>query len=148
MNSEIVITKATQEQRQGIVELLLLEKLPVEDLPESMENFFVALDDDKVVGVVGLEVYGSNVLLRSLAVEKNYRNKGIADKLISELEKFAAGLKAEDIYLLTETAEAYFVKKNFAHVNRNNVPAALQASSEFSHTCPVSAIVMKKKIIR
>jgi hypothetical protein len=41
------ITKAGDEQRQSIIALLQAEKLPVEDLPASLDNFFVALDDDR-----------------------------------------------------------------------------------------------------
>jgi amino-acid N-acetyltransferase len=52
------------------------------------------------------------------------------------------------LYLLTETASEYFEAKGYERISREDAPAALSASSEFSHVCPVSAIVMKKPLAR
>lgn len=142
----MLITKANTEQRNAIIALLRLEKLPVEDLPATLDNFFVATHANQVIGAIGLEQYGRCGLLRSMVVDNAHRNKNIAATLISELEDHAAALGINDIYLLTETAAAYFQKKGYSKTERDNVPTALQASSEFSHVCPVSATVMKKQL--
>lgn len=141
------ITPAKNEQRQAIVALLQSEKLPVEDLPASLDNFFVALHEEDVIGAIGLEKYDNCGLLRSMVVNKAYRNKSTASQLVQALETYALQTGIDCMYLLTETAPGYFERKGYQRIQREDVPQALHASSEFSHVCPVSAIVMKKEFI-
>jgi len=140
------ITKARNEQKQAIITLLQSEKLPIEDLPRSLDNFFVAVHNGKVIGAIGLEKYDHCGLLRSMVVNKEYRNKSTASQLVRELEGYAAELGIDCMYLLTETAPGYFERKGYQRIPREEVPQSLQMSSEFSHVCPVSAIVMKKPL--
>lgn len=146
MDKQIEIKGCNNTHRQAIVTLLQSEKLPVEDLPGELDNFFIALDDDNVVGIVGLEKYNNCGLLRSLVVNKYYRNEKIAGKLVTQLEEKAQELDVDCIYLLTETAPDYFARKGYEKIKREEVPAHLLSSSEFSHVCPQSAIVMRKYI--
>jgi len=138
------ITKASDNQRQSIISLLQSEKLPVEDLPASLNNFFVALDNSHLIGVIGLEKYNNCGLLRSMVVNKKHRSKNIASQLVQQLEDYATTVGIDCMYLLTESASQYFERKGYERITRDEVPKELQASSEFSHVCPVSAIVMKK----
>ena len=147
MNHQIKITRAGNEQRQAAVALLQSEQLPVEDLPATFNNFFVTMADDKIIGVIGLEQYEQYGLLRSMVVDKAYRNKNIASQLVQHLESYAATLGIDCMYLLTETASVYFEAKGYERISREEAPTALSASSEFSHVCPVSAIVMKKSLV-
>ncbi|NTS40446.1 GNAT family N-acetyltransferase [Flavisolibacter sp. BT320] len=140
------ISKADPGQRGAIIKLLQAESLPVEDLPASLNDFFVAKDAGNVIGAIGLERYGDGGLLRSLVVDKAYRNKNIASLLVQALEKSAAAMGITSMYLLTETASQYFTNKGYQTCSRDEVPAELKASSEFSHVCPASAIVMKKQL--
>ncbi len=140
------IANAT-DKRQCISRLLLSEKLPIEDLPESLENFLVAVENSEVVGVIGLEQFGNYGLLRSLAVYPTFRNSGVASKLIEQTELLAASKGLVEIYLLTETASEYFTKKGYVKIIRVDLPNEVQQSSEFSYICPQSAIAMKKKLI-
>jgi amino-acid N-acetyltransferase len=143
---QIFITKASDNHRPMVIALLQAEKLPVEDLPASLDNFFVALNEDKVIGAIGLEQYGHYGLLRSMVVHAAHRNTHIASRLVEQLEHYGNTLAISDMYLLTETAPAYFEKKGYQKIKREEVPSALQVSSEFSHVCPVSAIAMKKEL--
>nr|WP_294945184.1 arsenic resistance N-acetyltransferase ArsN2 [uncultured Mucilaginibacter sp.] len=135
-----------QPHREKIIELLAAEKLPVADLPETLDNFIVATNDGTVAGVGGVEVYGNYGLLRSLAVNPEHRRAGIATTLLAHLEGMSKQNGLLELYLLTETAPAYFEQKGFTKITRDDVPAAVQQSSEFSYACPASAIVMKKSI--
>ena len=141
-----MIIEQVKDQREGIVAILSAEKLPVDDLPEKLDNFLVAVENATVVGVVGLEVYGDYGLLRSLAVPSEYRKRGIAGQLIDQLEILAVQKGITDMFLLTETAPEYFIRKGFQKIMRNEVPDEVKQSSEFSHVCPVSAVVMRKFI--
>lgn len=145
MNTSITIMEAGARHRESIIRLLQAEKLPVDDLPPDLPHFYIAIIQDQVIGAVGLERYGNSGLLRSLVVDARYRNLGIADTLLHELQQRARQLGIDSIYLLTETAPGYFSRKGFSTVSREEVPESLKASSEFSHVCPVSAAVMKKQ---
>jgi amino-acid N-acetyltransferase len=143
-NYFVDISKAAIQHRASIISLLKEEKLPVEDLPPVLDNFFVAKKNNKVIGVIGLEQYGNYGLLRSMAVNKIYRNHSVAASLVKTLEAHASDLGINCIYLLTETASNYFERKGYERMSRADVPKIVQSSSEFSHVCPASAIVMKK----
>jgi amino-acid N-acetyltransferase len=130
--------------KAGIISLLIDEKLPVSDLPGTLENFLVACENDQVIGVAGLEIYGDYGLLRSLAVDPAFRSQGVAGKLLNEIEVLANSKSLDTIYLLTETAPDYFDRKGYIKMTREDVPAEVRQSSEFSYVCPQSAIVMKK----
>jgi amino-acid N-acetyltransferase len=145
-NKQTEILKASDSHRALVIALLQLEKLPVEDLPASLDNFYVALNDNTIIGAIGLEQYGNYALLRSMVVSKEYRNKNIATSLVEELENYGKHLGVIAMYLLTETAPAYFEKKGYQRIKREDVPAEVRESSEFSHVCPVSAVVMKKEL--
>lgn len=139
-----MILDEAQHYKDKVIELLAAEKLPVADLPITLDNFIVAIQDGSVVGVGGVEVYGKFGLLRSLATHSEYRGTGVAAKLLARLNKVSKQKGLSALYLLTETAPDYFERKGFAKITREEVPTEIQASSEFSHVCPASAIVMKK----
>ncbi|MDB4919908.1 arsenic resistance N-acetyltransferase ArsN2 [Mucilaginibacter sp.] len=132
--------------RESIIALLTAEKLPATDLPDQLENFAVTKQDEEITGVIGLEIYGDYGLLRSLAVDNNFRNQGIANELLLHIEQLAAAKNLKAIYLLTETASGYFTRKGYQKITREDVPPEVKQSSEFSHVCPQSAIAMLKSI--
>lgn len=146
MNEVIEIRNADDGLRTSIVSLLEENKLPTEDLPSSLEQFLVAVEDDMVIGVIGLESYGKYGLLRSMVVDQQHRNKNIASRLVTELENKATAAGIDWIYLLTETASKYFGRKGYQQIDRDTVPDPIKASSEFASVCPTSATVMKKHI--
>lgn len=141
-----MIIDQAQPYRTDVVSLLSGEKLPVDDLPQTLDNFIVAIENAQVIGVAGLEIYGSYGLLRSVTVHSGYRGQGVSAKLIRRIEALASENKIGELYLLTETAADYFERKAYLGINREDVPEAIKQSSEFSHVCPQSAIVMKKLI--
>ncbi|HEV7332555.1 MAG TPA: arsenic resistance N-acetyltransferase ArsN2 [Flavisolibacter sp.] len=141
------ILEASQSQRDAIIMLLQSQNLPAEDLPHVLQDFYVAEEDEKVIGLIGMERYGAFGLLRSMVVHPLYRNRQIAERLVQLLEEKAAASGIQDMYLLTETAEKYFDRKGYTTISRGEVPAEVQVSSEFSHVCPVSATVMKKNLM-
>ena len=141
------IIEASPHQRDAIMALLQSQNLPSKDLPQSLQDFYVVLEEEKLVGLIGMERYGLFGLLRSMVVHPLYRNRRIAEGLVALLEERAAASGIQAMYLLTETAENYFGRKGYTNVSREEVPADLKGSSEFSHVCPVSATVMKKELI-
>jgi amino-acid N-acetyltransferase len=140
------IIKATEQSRNEIINLLKSNNLPAGDLPEKLDEFYTAMDGQRIVGLIGMERYSHYGLLRSMVVHPDYRNKQIAKKLVQLLEQKAASSGIITMYLLTETAEKYFSRNNYQVITRKEVPEPLFRSSEFSHVCPVSATVMKKEL--
>lgn len=138
--------KASEQSRNEIISLLQSQRLPADDLPVELENFLTAIEEQELVGVIGMERYGNFGLLRSMVVHPNYRNKGIAETLVSTLEREAISSGITDMYLLTETADKYFAKKGYTSIEREKAPSELLRSSEFSHVCPASAVVMVKQL--
>ena len=74
------------------------------------ENFWIAVDQasDKVVGTVGLRFVKDRVgqLIR-MGVEKSFRERGVASRLMNELLSFAREKQYEEIYLTTESDQAH-----------------------------------------
>lgn len=133
--------------RDQVIALLALEGLPFSDLPKRLDNFFVMLTRDGVIAVAGLEVYGRNGLMRSVVVNSDYRNQGIATQMVEKIIEAAINKELAKLFLLTETAREYFLNKGFEIIGRELVPPPVMRSSEFSTVCPVTATVMLKTLI-
>jgi amino-acid N-acetyltransferase len=123
--------------------LLAGSDLPIEGARAHLEHFFVARVEGSLAGVIGLEQYGEEGLLRSLAVRESLRSKGIGKDLYLTLIDEARSLGIRRLILLTTTAEAYFSARGFRTVGRNTVTGALQHSAEFTGACPESALCME-----
>lgn len=127
------------------VKLLLREyKLPYEDIDEHFTHFILAKKEDKIVGAIGLEIYGNIALLRSFIVEESLRSKKIGNKLLLSLLNKSNEEDIEMIYLLTTTAEKYFLNNGFQIQNRETLPRSIKQTKEFSCICPCSAVAMSK----
>jgi len=128
------------------VEALLTEaQLPVADLASSRSlNLLGIRDGGRLLGVVGVEVYGSVGLLRSLAVKPSHRKSGLGVSLVSNAETWAAEQGVETLYLLTTTAAQFFARRGYEGVPRSEAPAAIAATAQFSDLCPASSTFMRK----
>lgn len=104
--------------------------------------------DGAVSGAVGLEVYGSQGLLRSLCVKPEERGKRTGARLVEAVtaEAMAAGIS--ELYLLTTTADQYFERHGFARVERASVDGPVLKSIEFASACPKTAVVMAKALTK
>jgi amino-acid N-acetyltransferase len=127
----------------------LLEKcgLPQADIAAHLPAFWVAETGGNIIGVNGIEIYKPEALLRSLAVDSQYRGRGISRELNARLLERARQMGVERLYLLTLTAESYSARLGFQKVARDSLPAAIQATAEFRSLCPQTAVCMFKEII-
>ena len=133
---------------ESTVRRLLSEaELPTSDItPEKLETFFACESDGKLEGVVGLELYGTVGLLRSLAVSSRCRSRGLGSALLMHAEAVAQARGIVWLYLLTTTAERFFRGLGYETVPRELAPPEIQRTSEFSTICPVSSAFMVKRI--
>lgn len=144
--SEIEIRIAKLVDFEAVMGLLKSVGLPTEDLNPALPDFLLAFADDKLVGSAGIEANGSYGLLRSVAVDAAFRNYKIARRLVNDLTKQVRLQGVKELYLITTTADDYFEKQGYERVSRENVPAEIAQSQQFSNVCPSSAVVMKKGI--
>jgi amino-acid N-acetyltransferase len=129
------------------VALLQAQGLPVSDISaEHLEHFFFIGSGGSPTGLVGLELYGTDALLRSLVVAENSRGKGLGSALINHAEQYAASKGVRSIYLLTTTAEAFFKRLGYERIERSHAPTSIQQTREFAHLCPASSAFMLKSI--
>jgi amino-acid N-acetyltransferase len=137
------IQKARPGDIEEIEDLLKASGLPVEGAREHLDHFFVAREDGSLAGAIGLEQYGEEGLLRSLAVRESHRSKGVGSNLYLRLIEEARALGIRRLVLLTTTAEAYFSARGFRNVGRETIKGALRHSAEFTGACPESALCME-----
>jgi amino-acid N-acetyltransferase len=138
-----VIERARPGDIGEIEDLLMGSDLPIEGARAHLEHFFVAREAGSLAGVIGLEQYGEEGLLRSLAVRESHRSKGIGNTLYLRLIDESRSLGIRRLILLTTTAEAYFSARGFRNVARSTIKGALQRSAEFTGACPESALCME-----
>ena len=72
--------------------------------------------------------------------------RGLGRELMDAAIRLAQDLQAPAIFLLTTTADEYFLRFGFIRINRADVPDSVQASVEFTSACPSSATVMRKSL--
>lgn len=137
---------ATREDLPAISRLLAESALPLDGVAESLFDFVVATGGDEIVGVGGLEVRGEDALLRSVAVAPRWRTRGVGRALVTRLLAGAEGRGLRALYLLTTTAERWFPSFGFERITRDEVPAPVRATSEFTTACPSTATVMYHRI--
>ncbi len=134
------------EEEPDVMELLKACGLTTEDLTkEKLRDFILARKGEQVVGVIGLEVAGEDVLLRSLAVAEPFRNQDIGSRLVHSIERYATQHGARKIYLLTMKAKDFFSKQGYQQTERGAAPQGIQGTQEFKQLCPDTAVCMCKQ---
>jgi len=129
------------------VALLQAQGLPVSDIiDEHLEHFFFTGSDGSPTGLVGVEIYGTDALLRSLVVAENARTQGIGSALVLHAEDYATSRRVSAMYLLTTTAERFFERRNYRRIDRTQAPPAIQSTAEFASLCPASSAFMMKQL--
>lgn len=123
-------------------------RLPSDDLDFEKDLVVGYYEGDTLVGTGALEIYGDYALLRSLSVKLGTRGKSIGSSITEYLLELGRKKNLHAIYLLTETAHNFFIKKGFVDITREQVPEPVKLSSEFSHVCPASAAVMELKLVK
>lgn len=127
--------------------LLAGAQLPVADLGSSRSLTLLGMrDGGRLVGVVGVEVYGRVGMLRSLAVEPAHRKTGLGTTLATSAEAWAAEQGIETLYLLTTTAAQFFARRGYVAVPRSEAPQAIAATAQFSALCPASSTLMRRAL--
>jgi len=131
----------------GALALLKGANLPTSDLTEShLSHFFFSGSASAPDGIVGLELLGSQALLRSLVVAPALRSSGLGGALLDHAELHASRVGVKSIFLLTTTAESFFRRRGYFPTDRSKAPAPVRATREFADICPASSAFMVKHL--
>ena len=134
---------ARPEDYPAIRALLIEEGLPSEDVAVGqVSRFHLAVQDGELLACAGLELYGSDALLRSVAVAKCARQNGLGRALVGIAERDAFAIGVSRLFLLTTTAAGYFTALGYERFDRRLAPG-----SQFSLLCPASATCMTKNLL-
>lgn len=127
--------------------LLATAGLPVADLTAAPRaDFWGCHEGTALIGVVGLESYGTVALLRSLAVAPAWQGRGLGSALRAHAERAARQRGVSALYLLTTTAEAFFTRRGYVRIPREAAPSVLRQTTEFAALCPASAACLTKTL--
>jgi amino-acid N-acetyltransferase len=111
-----------------------------------LENFMLAESDGEVIGLVGLQVFDTIGLLRSLVVAKNARSSGLGGKLVGAIEAAAQTAGIDELWLLTIDAEKFFSRHGYEFAARKDAPDSIRQTDEFRELCPDNAHLMYKSV--
>lgn len=146
MNVNAIVIKDHQSLER-LQRFLKNNKLPSSDLKLEGNHFLIYQDEiGRIVGSGGLELYGEIALLRSIAVNEKSRSQSLGKKIVDDMIGKAKSSNIKELYLLTETAHSYFLKKGFEDVPRERVSETIKQTTEFAQVCPASAVAMKLKL--
>ncbi|MFX0012960.1 MAG: arsenic resistance N-acetyltransferase ArsN2 [Promethearchaeota archaeon] len=140
----IKIRTANHQELKSVFRLLRKVNLPLEGVADHFDNFFIAQEEDQLVGCIGIELYENVGLIRSVAVDPSFQGRGIGNILVDAIQKFGKEKKLKAIYLLTETAADFFSKLDYMIIPRDKADDRIKKSIEFTSACPASATCMMK----
>lgn len=138
--------KAETVDLDFIKKFLKRNDLIYEDIETHAVELFLAYENSKFVGIIGLERFDNTGLLRSLAVDEDFRNQGYGKQICRKLIDYSKNIRIAELYLLTCTAKDFFEKIGFEVISRENVPKSIKTTTEFSSLCPNDAICMRSNI--
>ncbi len=137
------IAPSTPSDLAAVLILLTAVNLPTEGVAEHFADFLMARANERVVGCVGLEKYGSHGLLRSLAVAPDFRGQSLGQRLTSDCLTYAQANAITTIILLTTTAAGFFTSHfGFQAADRQQVDEIFANSPEWNLPRCASAVCL------
>lgn len=140
------IEPAVAADLPSVLGLLERAHLPAAGVEACLPTALVARSGGAVVGAAALEPYGPAALLRSVVVDEALRGTGVGSRLVAAAVGLARDRGIGELYLLTETAGAFFATLGWTQIPRDVVPDPVQTSAEFAGLCPASAVAMRFRL--
>jgi N-acetylglutamate synthase-like GNAT family acetyltransferase len=145
--TSLVMSDASAAELSEIAASLAEASLPIADLGLPGRRFYCARGrNGRLIGFSGLEIYGTDALLRSVLVMPPERRRGFGSSIIALTLDRAAALGAGRVFLLTAGAPSFFAHLGFTTIARDQAPAAIAATAEFERLCPATATCMMKMV--
>jgi len=144
----VEVSPAGLNEHATFASLLQSAGLPVPDERDAPVAVRFARRGGEIVGCVGCERHGDDVLLRSLAVRESARSGGVGTALVRALLAELDSMGARDVYLLTLGAARLFERVGFEAIDRSALPRAIARSREgVMHACD-EAVPMWRRAAR
>lgn len=87
-----------------------------DEIGEVINGFYVAVEDERIVGCCAIEVYNRKLAeIRSLVVVSEYRGRGIAKRLVEACLEDAREKGVMEVITITDK-DAFFEKTGFKKV--------------------------------
>src|SRR5262249_8905446 len=133
----LLATPLAAWERDGLTAALVKAGLPAEEVGAARLLFWrFETVEDIPVGFGGLEIHGSDALLRSLVTRPPLRQLGMGAAMVAVLETEARALKCRAIYLLTTSDANFFGRLGYAPCPRAEVPEPILPSPHFAELSP------------
>lgn len=126
--------------------LLATAKLPLAGLGDRRRYLGIHDERGNLVAAGGFQPCGESALLCSIAVNPAWRGRGLGQAIVRKLLATARKTGARDVYLLTETATDFFAALGFQNILRDQVPAAIAVTSQFTGSVCASAQAMRTSL--
>lgn len=100
------------------------EMLPrsLNEIYENIRDFFICEDNGEIIGTSAVHILWENLAeIRSIAILKEYQQKGIGKKLIERCLKEAKALGVKRVFALTYNP-MFFKKFGFKDIDKNTLP--------------------------
>ena len=137
---------AAASEMGDLADTLAEDGLPHDDLSDPGRQFYAIRRADRRLGYIGVEGSGSDRLLRSFVILADHRSGGLGSKALAMLESLARDEGTEHFHLLTTTAAPFFRRNGYQAARREDAPAAIGKSREFTTLCPASADYLVKTL--
>ncbi|MBM3249043.1 MAG: N-acetyltransferase [Candidatus Omnitrophica bacterium] len=130
-----MISKANLQHAKDIHKLInfyaqrdLMLPRSLNEIYENIRDYWIWLENDKVIGTVALHIVGWNDLaeIKSLAVESENHKKGIGKKLVSSCIEEAKKLGIKKVFALSFVPD-FFNKIGFSVVDKKEFPHKIWA---------------------
>jgi len=144
--ADILIESASASDLPAISELLDRCGLPGEGIGGYVRTALVARVGREIIGSVALETFGDIALLRSVAVDTSYREKGLGRRLVRTALDLARHHHISRLFLLTDTAVGFFSKFGFRPIPESRVPSCVKSSTVFQFLYPEKTILMERHL--
>jgi N-acetylglutamate synthase-like GNAT family acetyltransferase len=144
---EYQLAPATAADLDAVQALLLAAGLPLGGLERDFPGGFVVVRaGGSVVGCAGVERYGEDGLLRSVAVADAARGRGLGGRMVADRRAFARAGGLRTLYLLTPDAAGFFARAGFTLLPRDAASPEIRASFEFTALCPAATVCMSRPV--
>jgi amino-acid N-acetyltransferase len=138
---------ATADDRGELEALLRAARLPLDGLDDAFPHGFVlARIGGDLVGAAGIERWAEHGLLRSVVVAPDRRRQRVGDAIVADRLAWARAQGLASVSLLTLDADGYFERLGFQRVGRDELPGALQQSTQLQIPRCSTAVAMIRRL--
>jgi amino-acid N-acetyltransferase len=129
-------------ERHAVQNLLESEGLCFNDVNNIGVQLLEVRSKKAIIGYFGYELYGNYALFRSMVVAPEFRKMGYGKLIWHEAKEKLINEHIDKVFLLTNTASAFFRSQGFVEIARDSVPEDIGSTTEFIEFCPSDSICM------